>query len=235
VWVGEEAAEAVVRVRDSGVGIAPEFLPRVFDVFSRADRPPSESRPGLGLGLSVVRDLIAKHGGSITVSSPGVGQGSEFTIRLPLAPAEEELPAAPPATPPAAARSILIVEDNEDARDALRMALELSGQHVKTARDGAEAIRATREHPPEVAVIDIGLPDMDGYQVARTMRAQPGGDGVHLIALTGYGQPADRERALRAGFDSHLIKPVDPAALTALIAQGCSSRPGPVPSSPTAR
>jgi PAS domain S-box-containing protein len=219
VSVTAEGNEAVLRVRDSGIGISPDFLPRVFDVFSRSGSPTSQSRPGLGLGLSVVRDLIANHGGSVGVSSPGVGQGSEFVVRLPLGSDEAASVVAEPPRP-TAATSILVVEDNEDAREALRMALELSGQRVRTAEDGAHAVEEARQHPPDTAVIDVGLPDMDGYQVARAVRALPGGDRVHLIALTGYGQPADRERALRAGFDSWLVKPIDPSVLLGVIAKG---------------
>jgi PAS domain S-box-containing protein len=231
VSVATEGNEAVLRVRDSGIGISPDFLPRVFDVFSRSDRPRSQSRPGLGLGLSVVRDLISNHGGRVRVSSPGVGQGSEFVVRLPLASDEAaSVVAEPPGA--TAATSILVVEDNEDAREALRMALELSGQRVRTAEDGAHAIEEARQHPPDTAVIDVGLPDMDGYQVARAVRALPGGDRVHLIALTGYGQPADRERALRAGFDSWLVKPIDPSVLLGVIAKGRKPAPTPVASSP---
>jgi PAS domain S-box-containing protein len=219
VSVTAEGNEAILRVRDTGIGISPDFLPRVFDVFSRSGSPTSQSRPGLGLGLSVVRDLIANHGGRVQVSSPGVGRGSEFVVRLPLVSAEPASGVAE-APAPAAVTSILVVEDNDDAREALRMALELNGQRVRTAGDGAHAIAEARECPPDTAVIDIGLPDTDGYQVARAIRAQPGGDRVHLIALTGYGQSTDRERALGAGFDSWLVKPVDPSVLLGVIAKG---------------
>jgi PAS domain S-box-containing protein len=229
ISVATEGNEAVLRVSDSGIGIGPDFLPRVFDVFSRSGSPRSQSRPGLGLGLSVVRDLIANHGGSVRVSSPGVGRGSEFVIRLPLG-SDETASVVVEAPGPTAAISILVVEDNEDAREALRMALELSGQHVRTAEDGAHAIEEARQRPPDTAVIDIGLPDIDGYQVARAVRAQPGGERVHLIALTGYGQSADRERALRAGFDSWLVKPIDPSVLLGVIAKG--REPASVVSSP---
>src|SRR5262245_6595789 len=216
--VGAEGDDAVLRVRDTGAGIAPEFLPRIFDVFSRAPGDPGQSHPGLGLGLSVVRDLIVKHGGTVTATSAGVGQGSEFVIRLPLD-RSQELPSSAAESSPVAERSILIVEDNPDAAEALRMVLELKGHHVTIARDGRRAIEQMRSHPPNVALVDIGLPDIDGCEVGRTVRAQPGGESVYLVAVSGYSAPADRDRALQAGFNSYLIKPVAPDALLEVIGQ----------------
>ena len=216
VSVAAEDGEAVVRVRDSGAGIAPEFLPRVFDVFSRAGSG-KQSRPGLGLGLSVVRELVVKHGGSVSATSPGVGRGSEFAVRLPL---EREADAPPPEETRSAPveRSILIVEDHADACDGLRIALSLKGHHVRAAMTGRDAIEETRVQPPEIALVDIGLPDIDGYEVGRIIRSQPGGDGVYLVALTGLSTPADVDNALRAGFDSYMVKPVDPEKLVEVIA-----------------
>jgi len=204
-------------VRDTGAGIAPEFLPRIFDVFSRVGGPGGQSRPGLGLGLSVVRELVAKHGGSVSATSPGVGRGSEFAVRLPLdcgadTPRSENTRAA------AVERSILIVEDHPDACDGLRIALSLKGHHVRATMTGRDAIEEMRTHPPEIALVDIGLPDIDGYEVGRIIRSQPGGDGVYLVALTGLSAPADVDNALRAGFDSYMVKPVDPEKLTEVIA-----------------
>ena len=216
--VGAEGGDAVVRVRDSGVGIAPEFLPRIFDVFSRGRALPEQSRPGLGLGLSVVRELVVKHGGSVEASSTGPGQGSEFVVRLPLQ-HDQEVPIAAAVPPPVVERSILIVEDNADAAEVLRMALELYGHHVRTASNGRQGIEQALAEPPDVALVDIGLPDIDGYEVGRTVRQQPGGAGVYLVALTGHSGSADRDRALRAGFDSYLVKPVAPDALREVIAQ----------------
>ena len=206
-----------LRVHDSGVGITPEFLPRIFDVFSRG-RLPDQSRPGLGLGLSVVRELIVKHGGSVDASSAGPGRGSEFVIRLPLQHEEDHASSASAGHAPVAERSILIVEDNADAAEALRMALELDGHRVTTASSGRQGIEHARK-APDVVLVDIGLPDMDGYEVARTVRDQPGGDGVYLVALTGHSGPEDRDRARRSGFDSYLVKPVAPDALREAIAQ----------------
>src|SRR5262245_48544113 len=203
------------------LGIAPEFLPRIFDVFSRGPGDPGQSHPGLGLGLSVVRDLIVKHGGTVTATSAGVGQGSEFMIRLPLD-HSQELPSSAAEASPIAERSILIVEDNPDAAEALRMVLELEGHRVTIARDGRHAIEQTRLHPPNVALVDIGLPDIDGCEVGRTVRAQPGGERVYLVAISGHSAPADRDRALQAGFNSYLVKPVAPDALLEVIGQAPS-------------
>src|SRR5262245_48718119 len=219
--VGAEGADAVLRVRDTGAGIAPEFLPRLFDVFSRGPGDPGQTNPGLGLGLSVVRDLIVKHGGTVTATSAGVGQGSEFVIRLPLD-HSQELPSSATESSPVVARSILIVEDNPDAAEALRMVLELKGHRVTIARDGGHAIEQARSHPPNVALVDIGLPDIDGCEVGRTVRAQPGGERVYLVAISGHSAPADRDRALQAGFNSYLVKPVAPDALLEVIGQAPS-------------
>ncbi len=217
VSVRSEGHQAVVHVRDSGVGIALEFQPRVFDVFSRASIQDTPSPTGLGLGLSVVRELIVQHGGVVGVESRGLGQGADFAIRLPLAVEEERSAARPPVSREAPARSlsILLVEDNEDAREALRVVLEQRGQRVRAARDGHEAIAQAGAQLPEVALIDIGLPDMDGYELARTIRSLPGGAAVRLIALTGFS--AQPERSTAAGFDVHLVKPVAPDALLGML------------------
>jgi len=215
--VAAQTPDAVLRVRDSGVGIAAEFLPRIFEVFSRG-RLPEQSRPGLGLGLSVVRELVVKHGGSVEASSPGPGRGSEFVIRLPLQPEEGHASSASAGRAPVVERSIVIVEDNADAAEALRMALELDGHHVTTASSGRQGIEQARG-AADVVFVDIGLPDMDGCEVARKIRDRFGGAGVYLVALTGRSGPEDRDRALRAGFDSYLVKPVAPDALREVIAQ----------------
>ncbi|PYN36097.1 MAG: hypothetical protein DME01_09930 [Candidatus Rokuibacteriota bacterium] len=220
--VGAEGGDAVVRVRDSGVGITHEFLPRIFDVFSRGRALPEQSRPGLGLGLSVVRELVVKHGGSVEARSAGPGRGSEFVIRLPLHQEQELVPSTSAGLPPIAERSILIVEDNADAAEVLRMALELNGHHVRTASNGRQGIEQALAEPPDVALVDIGLPDIDGYEVGRMVRDQPGGGSVYLVALTGHSASADRDRALRSGFDSYLVKPVGPDALREVIAQAPS-------------
>jgi PAS domain S-box-containing protein len=211
VSLGIEGNHAVMHVRDSGVGIPLEFQPRVFDVFSRARIQGVEARGGLGLGLSVVRELISQHSGVVRVESGGLGQGADFEVRLPLAPPGPMGIRVEPRRAPAQSLSVLLVEDNDDARDSLRIALEQRGQYVRVARDGHEALREAQDRLPEVALIDIGLPDMDGYEVARAIRALPGGDTIRLIALTGFS--AQHERSAAAGFDAHLVKPVPPQVL----------------------
>ncbi|HKZ07118.1 MAG TPA: ATP-binding protein [Methylomirabilota bacterium] len=220
VSLGTEGNQAVLHVRDTGVGIPLEFQPRVFDVFSRANIQGTQPRTGLGLGLSVVRELVTQHGGIVGVESGGLGQGADFQVRIPLAVAAE--PAASgegraPGRTPSHALSILVVEDNQDGRETMRLLLEQRGQRVRVARDGREAIEEARARLPEVALIDIGLPDMDGYEVARALRGLPGGAGVRLIALTGYSAQQDRSRA--AGFDAHLVKPVTPESLLRLLSE----------------
>jgi PAS domain S-box-containing protein len=221
VSVATEGNQAVLHVRDTGVGIALEFQPRVFDVFSRANIQGTQPRTGLGLGLSVVRELVKQHGGVVGVESDGLGQGADFQVRIPLAVAPESAASAEgraPTRTPNRALSILVVEDNQDGRESLRMLLEQRGQSVRVARDGREAIEQARTHLPEIALIDIGLPDMDGYEVARAFRSLPGGTGIRLIALTGYSAQHDRSAA--AGFDAHLVKPITPESLLGLLSEG---------------
>ncbi len=206
VVVEREFDDAVIHVRDTGIGISADVLPHVFDVFTQADQ---QARSGLGLGLALVRALVEQHGGRVTVRTGGVGQGSEFTVRLPLRP---ELIAVEPAAPPAheeRRRRILVIEDNADARQTLRTLLEMAGHRVEVAGDGEEGMRRAIAFRPDVAIVDIGLPDVDGYQVARRLRAEVGPQ-IYLVALTGYGQPDDRRRAMESGFDAHLVKPIEP-------------------------
>jgi len=223
VTVERSGEEAIVRVRDTGMGIAPELLPRVFDMFAQADGSLDRAQGGLGLGLTLVRRLIEQHGGSVAARSAGTNEGSEFIVSLPVAPAME---AAPEAAAPHEARDadfagpprhVLLVEDNVDGREALRALLELGGHRVDVAVDGPSGIDAARRVAPDVALIDIGLPGLNGYQVAQALRAA-GGRRIRLVALTGYGQPEDRQRALDAGFDAHLVKPVDVDELTRVLA-----------------
>jgi len=213
-----DAAE--VSVRDDGAGIPPEFLPRVFELFAQAPRPLDRSSGGLGIGLAVVRELASLHGGRVRAESQGAGRGSTFTVWLPLASpaisaeAEPDLPSVEELTP----RRVVLVEDNADARSALQQLLEFDGHTVTVAVDGESGVHAIVATLPDVALVDVGLPEMDGYAVARAVRADPRCADVTLVALTGYGQPADRERALAAGFDSHLVKPVDHEALLQILA-----------------
>jgi CheY-like chemotaxis protein len=208
----------VLRVRDSGIGIAPDVLPHVFEVFTQADRSLDRSRGGLGLGLAIVRGLVELHHGHVEAASDGPGRGSEFTITLPL----EAAPSggAPPAVadrPTVARRRVLVVEDNRDGADSLKALLEALGHEAAVAYTGPEGVEAARREPPDVVVCDIGLPGMDGFAVARALRGCPQTATVRLIALTGYGQDGDREKALAAGFDDHLVKPADPATLLRLL------------------
>ncbi len=216
VTVRREDDDAVLSVRDTGVGIHHELLPRVFDLFVQADRSLERTGGGLGIGLTLVRQLVELHGGSVEAASAGAGRGSTFTVRLPVLTTPPPSPAAargPGGAPP---QRILVIEDNEDAREMLCNLLRLSGHEVHVADDGAAGVEAARVWRPEAALIDIGLPGMDGYEVARRIRETV--PKARLVAVTGYGQPEDRERALAAGFEAHLVKPVDPEELDRLLA-----------------
>jgi signal transduction histidine kinase len=220
VSVGPEGEEAVLRVRDTGRGIPTDVLPHIFDLFVQGANPGDPVPEGLGLGLTLARRLVELHGGAVGAHSGGPGQGSEFVVRLPR-------PAGPPVASPHASsepaatptRRILLVEDNADVRDGLRLLLEAWGHEVAEVQDGLAAVARARTFGPEVGLIDIGLPGLDGYAVARQLREQPGGAGLFLVALTGYGQPADRRRAMEAGFDAHMVKPVDVDTLARVLAQ----------------
>jgi signal transduction histidine kinase len=216
--------EAVLRVRDTGVGIPPEQLERVFDLFTQVDRSiSSPSQWGLGIGLSLVRRLVELHGGTVTAASAGRGQGSEFTVRLPiLVPDANPAPDARLNGPAAAGpgRKVLVIDDNVDLAESLATLLRLEGHTVQTVHEGQAALATARTSRPEVVLLDLGLPGVDGYEVARQLRKQPELEGVVLVALTGYGQEEDRRRCREAGFDHHLIKPADPEELKRLLRQG---------------
>jgi signal transduction histidine kinase len=224
VTVEPAAGEAVLSVRDRGIGIAPETLPHVFQLFTQADRSLHRAQGGLGLGLALVRALVERHGGTVTGESAGLGHGSRFTVRLPLS----TLGPAPAAGDRGARRSrpcrILVVEDNPDAREALRALLESEGHRVAAADDGVAALELAASFQAEIAFVDLGLPGLDGFEVARRLRASSPRT-VCLVALTGYGQPEDRRRTQEAGFDSHLVKPVIPELLFDLIARVQASTP----------
>ena len=214
--------EAVIKVWDSGIGIPAEMLPRIFDLFTQANRSPDRSQEGLGIGLSLVKHLIELHGGAITARSEGPGKGSEFIVRLPVAGGREETKSEPAAEPARAARAtslkVLVVDDNPDSVSTLAMLLSLLGSEVRTAVDGVEALRVADEFRPDAVLLDLGLPRMNGYDVAREIRRQPWSGGVALIATTGWGQESDRRLAREAGFDHHLVKPIDPDVLTRTLA-----------------
>jgi signal transduction histidine kinase/ActR/RegA family two-component response regulator len=218
----------VVDVVDNGIGMAPELVARAFDLFAQAERTSDRASGGLGLGLALVRSLVELHGGSVTCESAGPGQGSRFTVILPLL-AEEAMPAAPPDDGHAAAQessmSIMVVDDNVDAAETLGLLLEASGHRVIVEHDPHAALERAATEAPQVCLLDIGLPGMDGYELARRLRAQPATRHALLVAITGYGQDSDRRLAAEAGFDRHLVKPIDLDSLRDALAG--ARRPGP--------
>jgi CheY-like chemotaxis protein len=218
-----QGTEVEIRVRDNGIGIPAELLPRIFDLFTQFDRRSDDSVGGLGIGLALVRRLVEMHGGSVTASSNGDGAGSDFVIRLPLlaegALCDEDQLEAPPVDTLSVPRRILLADDNADALESLATVLRLRGHQVFSAPNGAIALETAARHMPEVALLDIGMPLIDGYEVARRIRAQAWGKGVTLVAVTGWGQESDRVRSQEAGFNTHLVKPLDLDKLTALLAQ----------------
>jgi CheY-like chemotaxis protein len=211
--------QALVSVRDQGDGIAAEMLPRVFDLFTRLDDSFDRSRSGLGVGLYLARRLIEMHGGRIEVRSQGLGQGSEFLVALPIAEDSEAEAVSEERRLPTAAlvRRVLIVDDNRDAAEALDLYLTMLGAEVKTAYDGTAALETLQTFKPNVVLLDLGMPGMDGYATAKSIRASGHGSDITLIAVTGWGQDEDRRRTAEAGFDHHLVKPVDLDELEALL------------------
>jgi signal transduction histidine kinase/CheY-like chemotaxis protein len=214
VTAERESGDAVLRVLDSGVGIPAHMLGRIFELFTQVAPSLARSQGGLGIGLTLVKSLVEMHGGTVEAHSAGPGQGSEFIVRLPLTRAVTDQPTT--GATPAAARRILIVEDNTDAREMLHTALALEGHRVLASEDGGRGIELALRHRPEIVLIDIGLPGLSGYEVARRIRTSLG-DRVKLVALTGYGQPGDRQHAREAGFDAHLVKPVGLEDLQAVL------------------
>jgi len=230
-----------IRVRDNGIGIREDLLPHVFELFTQLERNDGRALGGLGIGLALVQRLVQMHGGDVTAASEGLGKGSVFAIRLPVLGEEQEASAARAGmhpntlpsgtdvasvvTPLVAAgtqrmtRRILIADDNNDALESLATLLQLSGHEVYTATNGGTALQSAERHLPEVALLDIGMPMLDGYEVAKRIRAQPWGQRITLVALTGWGQDSDRRRSREAGFDSHLVKPLDLETLTDLLAR----------------
>jgi CheY-like chemotaxis protein len=213
-----DGGRARVAVRDTGRGIAPEMIERIFEPFTQADRRKDALAGGLGLGLAIVRALVALHGGSVTAASDGVGHGSEFVVDLPLSLGERRIEVSAEAVRrlPSAMRRILVVDDNEDAADLLRVALEARRHEVQVAGTGSAALVSVGASAPDVALLDIGLPDMNGYELASKLRERFG-DEVTLVALTGYGEESARAASRQAGFDVHLVKPVRLDQLFAMI------------------
>jgi signal transduction histidine kinase len=215
-----------ISVRDTGIGIMPEVLPCIFDLFTQIDQPNGRPQGGLGIGLALVRRLVEMHGGTVTASSDGPGKGCDFLIRLPLsierADEEPETTDDPPAeaaapSAPKARHRILVADDNPDARESLAILLSMSGHEVFRAQDGSEALLEAERCRPNIALLDIGMPHANGYEVARRIREEPWGRDMVLVALTGWGQESDRRRSHEAGFNSHLTKPVDPRVLDELL------------------
>ena len=220
VMLRADAGDALITVADTGFGISPTLLPFIFDRYVQADSTLDRARGGLGIGLTLVRRLIELHGGTIVASSNGEGHGSLFTLRLtqiPSMPTSHSVVVAPERR--AKPRRVLLIEDSSDAREMLRMMLELAGHVVYDAPDGIRALQLLNVVRPDVGIIDIGLPIMDGYQVAKRIREEPHGRGMLLVALTGYGSPEDVQRSSEHGFDHHLLKPVDPDHLARLIGE----------------
>jgi signal transduction histidine kinase len=227
----ESGSEVLIRIRDNGIGIPSELMPMIFNLFTQLDRTSGPSQSGLGIGLALVQRLVEMHGGSVAARSEGLGKGSEFLIRLPLF-IREQVESGQPLQqlsaleqsmtnvegPTRTQRRILVADDNNDALESLATLLQLSGHEVYTAANGAIALESAEQHRPEVALLDIGMPKLDGYEVARRIRAQPWGQRITLVALTGWGQDSDRRRSQEAGFDSHLVKPLDLDKLTELLA-----------------
>jgi signal transduction histidine kinase len=227
VGVLVEKGNAVITIRDSGIGIAPEHLEEVFQMFAQVESALTRSRGGLGIGLSLTRRLIEMHGGIVRASSDGVGQGSRFQISLPLsaasAPAQDDAGAAALEPAPVGLR-ILVADDNEDGGSALAALLEMMGHSVRLVGDGEAAVRECAQWNPEVALLDIGMPRLNGFDACRRIRAQPGGAARTMIALTGWGQPQDVRRSADAGFDQHLVKPIEVEALSALLGAVADNR-----------
>ena len=227
IWLTaeREGDMAALRVRDNGIGITAAMIPRIFDLFVQADHAATKAQGGLGIGLTLVKNLVEMHNGFVQARSAGLGRGSEFVVNLPVAPwAPERSPLlvtdawADPLVRPLG-RRVMVVDDNQDAADSLAMLLRLQGHEVRVAYSGAAALEATQNYTPDVVFLDLGMPGMDGYEAARRLRAQPGLGRTVLAALTGWGQEDDRRRTAQAGFDHHLLKPPEPKAVETVLAR----------------
>jgi CheY-like chemotaxis protein len=221
IWIEgrREGSQAIVRVSDSGVGIVQSLLPHVFDLFTQGERTLDRSQGGLGIGLTLVRRIVEMHGGTVEAMSAGAGQGSEFIVRIP---AIESKPRTAAERKSSASTSnqqlrILVVDDNVDAAESIAMLLSMDGHDVRSVHDAQRALDLAAEFLPDLVLLDIGLPGMDGYEVARRLRSRAEITQTRLVAVTGYGQQEDRDRAREAGFDQHLVKPVEPDALNAVL------------------
>jgi CheY-like chemotaxis protein len=213
----------IVSVRDTGIGISGETLPKVFELFMQADRSSKRSQGGLGIGLTLVKRLVEMHGGTVRALSAGIGQGSDFIVSLPIAATHSQTVSHPSGSQkPAhlAQRRVLVVDDNEDAAASMGMLLGFLGADVQVAHDGPTALAAIESYHPDVVLLDIGMPGMDGFEVAQRIRKRADFDQIVLIAMTGWGQAEDRNRSKTAGFDHHLVKPADIVTLQTLLISG---------------
>lgn len=220
--VERQDGEAVITIKDSGIGIPPELLPRIFDMFMQGDRTLTRTHGGLGIGLTLVKRLVDMHGGSVEAWSEGKDKGSEFTIRIPALadPRNRERDAVQADhSMPKGHRRILIVDDNELSANSLSILLGMAGNETRTAYDGAEAVATAETFRPDVVLLDLGLPLMDGYETCTRIRQQPWGKDILVVALTGWGQAEDRRRSTEAGFDRHIVKPADPVQLMKMLAE----------------
>jgi CheY-like chemotaxis protein len=230
IWLsaGNDDQQVVLAVKDTGIGIPADMLERIFEMFSQVESPQDSGESGLGIGLTLVKTLVEMHGGSIEVQSAGLNQGSTFTVRLPVEDVstrkekEQHRPFEQPTD--TSHRRILVVDDNQSAASMLGLVIERLGHEVLTANDGEEAIRVAAEFRPEIMFLDIGMRQMNGYEVARHIRRQTWGQAIVLIALTGWGQDSDRQKTKEAGFDEHMVKPAEPAELRRLLARITSPR-----------
>jgi two-component system CheB/CheR fusion protein len=224
---GSPKSEVVVRVRDNGIGLSPETLPQIFELFMQSSHSLDRAQGGLGIGLTLAKELVELHGGTIAVHSAGLGTGSEFIVRLPTIPGKTSDVSAPTSKQKSSSatihRRVLVVDDNKDEAESLAMFVQLAGHEVQMAHDGPTALEVVRKFKPEVVLLDIGMPGMDGYEVASNLRRQPELAKLCLVAVTGYGQDDDRRRAFAAGFTHHVTKPIEPDRLLDLIANLSSS------------
>jgi PAS domain S-box-containing protein len=224
IWLTAERQSyaAVIRVKDAGVGIPPNMLPKVFDLFWQVDRSLEKSQGGLGVGLAIVKRLVEMHGGSVEAQSEGQGMGSEFIIRLPVVMSvaqEQQEEEGEPESRSTSRHQILVVDDNVDAAGSLAIILKIMGNEVRTAHDGLQAVDIATTYHPDMILLDIGMPKLNGYEACRRIRELPWGKNVVIVALTGWGQEEDRRRAQEAGFNGHLVKPIEPAALEKMLAE----------------
>ena len=228
ILASRDGPDAVISVRDTGIGIHADMLPRVFELFMQGPRGYNRRQGGLGIGLTLTKRLVEMHGGTVMARSKGEGQGAEFVVRLPLKITDRPARAEPATGAPSRTmRRVLVVDDNRDAADSLGALLTLLGVDVTVVHDGFAALKALKTSRPTAVLLDIGMPDMDGYELARRMRQQPEGQDVRLIAVTGWGQAQDRERSRAAGIDHHVIKPVDCNVLMSLLSAGSPAQGGP--------